>query len=202
MVVIEPSFEIDGKGRVLCQFHSKYPLFIEPKMTSTEELQMEKQLTCITCSHYIKDNCYFPKSEIDKIELDRLSRSRFQCNLCGNKIDRMLTIMQKIYLEVKFKMEMPLICCNCYQSLNEQNFMEYIKKRIVESLSFYTPSFFIIINPFPFNVILSFIYIVFVIFLKIIIKQKFHYSLFLLDLLKGRKYFKKHFLNNNKLDLT
>ena len=202
MVVIEPTFEIDKKGRVICQSHSKYPHFIQPHLTYLEELQMEKELTCKTCSHYVNDDCYFPKSEIDKIEVDRITRSRFQCNLCGNKIDRMLTIMQKIYFEVKFKMQMPLICCNCYVSLNEKKYLEYNKKRIYESLSFYIPSIFLIMNPFPFNLVATFVYILFIIVLKIIIKQKFHYSLFLMDLLKGKKYYETHFKDGEGFGLT
>lgn len=202
MVVIEPSFEIDKKGRVICQSHSKYPSFLEQSMTYFEELQMEKELTCKTCSHYENDDCYFPKSEIDKIEIDRLSRSRFQCNLCGNKIDRMLTIMQKIFFEVKFKMNMPLICCNCYKSLNEKKYLDYNRGRIIESLSFYLPSIFLLINPFPFNIFAATMYILFVIVLKIVIKLKFHYSLFLLDLLKGRKYFEKNFKGRDGSELS
>ena len=199
MVVIEPSFEIDEKGRVICQSHSKYPHLIKPGKTYLEELQMEKDLTCKSCSHYINDDCYFPKSEIDRIELDRLNRSRFQCNLCGNKIDRMLTIMQKIYFEVKYNMNMPLICCNCYQSLEEKKFTDYFKRRIWESLSFYIPCLFLIINPYPFNIIAVFIYILFIIFLKIIIKLKFHYSLFIMDLLKGKKFYDKYFRDKSDL---
>jgi len=201
MVVIEPSFEIDEKGRVICQSHSQYPRFLQPNLTKLEEIQMEKQLTCKACTHYTNDDCYFPKSEIDKIESDRLSRSRFQCNLCGNKIDLMLTIIQKIYFEVKFNTEMPLICCNCYLSLEEKKFIEYNRRRIFESLSFYTPSIFLIINPFPYNLVAVFIYLLFVIVLKIIIKQKFHYSLFLLDLLKGKKFYEKNFRDKDKFDL-
>jgi hypothetical protein len=201
MVVVEPSFEIDEKGRVICQSHSEFPLLIKPDKTYLEELQMETQLTCKSCSHYVNDDCYFPKSEIDKIETDRLSRSRFQCNLCGNKIDRMLTIMQKIYFEVKFNMNMPLICCNCYLSLSEKKYLDYNKRRIYESLSFYIPSIFLIINPYPFNLVAAFIYILFIIVLKIIIKQKFHYSLFLLDLLKGKKYYQKYFKDKDGFEL-
>jgi len=199
MVVIEPTFEIDEKGRVICQSHPKYPQFIKPGKTKLEDLQMEKRLTCKSCSHYINDDCYFPKSEIDKIELDRLNRSRFQCNLCGNKIDRMLTIVQKIYFEVKFNMNMPLICCTCYKSLEEKRFIEYYRRRIWESLSFYLPSLFLIINPFPFNVIAAFSYILFIIILKIIIKLKFHYSLFIMDLLKGKKFYDKYFRDKSDL---
>ncbi|MFX0075001.1 MAG: hypothetical protein ACFE96_06130 [Candidatus Hermodarchaeota archaeon] len=202
MIVVEPSFEIDEKGRVICQSHSNYPQFIKPDKTYLEEMQSENQLTCKSCLHYINDDCYFPKSEIDKIENDRLSRSRFQCNLCGNKIDRMLTIIQKIYLEVKFNMNMPLICCNCYQNLREKNFSVYLRRRIWESLSFYVPSLFLLINPYPFNIFAAFTYTLFVIVLKIIIKQKFHYSLFIVDLINGRKFYNKHFRDNEQFELS
>ncbi len=200
MVDIEPSFEIDAKGRVICQSHSKYPYFIQPGKTYFEERKMEKELTCLTCSHYKNDDCYFPKSEIDKIELDRLTRSLFQCNLCGNKIDLMLTLMQKIYYEVKFNMKMPLVCCNCYESLKKKNFKEYYNKRIWESLSFYLPSIFLLFNPFPFNAITVIGYIVFILISKIIIKQKAHYSLFLMDIIKGKKFYDKNF--KDKIELT
>jgi len=200
MVNIEPSFEIDEKGRVICQSHSKYPYFIQPNKTYFEERKMEKELTCLTCSHYKNDDCYFPRSEIDKIELDRLTRSLFQCNLCGNKIDLMLTLMQKIYYEVKFNMKMPLVCCNCYESLKKNNFKEYYTKRIWESISFYLPSIFLLFNPFPFNVISVLGYVVFILVAKIIIKQKAHYSLFLMDILKGKKFYDKNF--KDKIELT
>ncbi|GAG99678.1 unnamed protein product, partial [marine sediment metagenome] len=55
--------------------------------------------------------------------------------------------------------------------------------------------------PFPFNVIAAFIYILFTIGVKIIIKLKFHYNLFLIDLLKGKKYYNKYFRGKDKLDL-
>jgi len=178
MVVIEPSFEIDEKGKVICQSLSMYP----------------------TCSHYENDECYFPVSEIDKIELDRLTRSRFQCKTCGNKIDLMLTIMQKIYYEVKFNMKMPLICCSCYESLQNNKFEEYYLKRIWESLSLYLPSFFLLINHFPFNIFAVIAYIIFVLVIKVIIKQKAHHSLFLMDLIKGKKFYNKNF--KNKIEST
>ena len=200
MVNIEPSFEIDEKGRVICQSHSKYPYFIQPNKTFLEERRMEKELTCLTCSHYENDDCYFPKSEIDKIELDRLNRSRFQCNLCGNKIDLMLTLIQKIYYEVKFNMKMPLICCSCYEMLQQKKFDEYYIKRIWESLSLYLPSIILIINRYPFNIIAVFLYIMFIIFLKLIIKLKFHYTLFLMDLIKGKKFYDKNF--KDKIEST
>lgn len=202
MVVVDPSFEIDEKGRVICQSHSNYPNLIKPNKTYLEELQLENLLTCKSCSHYVNDDCYFPKSEIDKIEIDRLSRSRFQCNLCGNKIDRMLTIMQKIYFEVRFNMKMPLLCCSCYQNIKKGKFNEYLRRRIRESLLFYTPSVFLLINPYPFNLIVALVYALSAFLLKIIIKQKFHYSLFLVDLLNGRKFYNKYFKDKKSIDLS
>jgi len=191
MVVIEPTFEIDEKGRVICQSHSKYPYFIQPNKTNFEEKQMEDDLTCLTCSYYENDDCYFPKSEIDKIEFYRLTRSRFQCNLCGNKIDLMLTIMQKIYYEVKFNMKMPLICCTCYESLKKKKFDEYFTLRILESLSFYLLGIPIL----AFNPLYYLAYIAFIVVFKIIIKQTTHRSLFLMDLIKGKKFYDKNFKN-------
>ena len=193
MTYIEPSFEIDEKGRVICQSHSNYPQLIKPEKTPFEEMQMETQLTCKTCSHYKNDDCYFPKADIDKIEFDRISRTRFECNFCGNKIDRMLTIMQKIYLEEKFQMKMPLICCSCYENLKNKKFDEYFNKRIWEALLFYAPVLFSLGNPFPSNLIFAIGSFFAVIILKFIIKQYFHYSLFLIDLLKGKKFYDKNF---------
>ena len=200
MVVIEPSFEIDEKGKVICQSHSKYPYFIQSYKTPIEERQMEKELTCLTCSHYENDECYFPKSEIDKIELDRLTRSRFQCKTCGNKISLPLTIIQKIYYEVKFNMKMPLICCSCLENLQKKRFEEYYLKRIWESLSLYLPIFFLLVNRFPFNIFAVIVYIIFVLVIKVIIKQKAHHSLFLMDLLKGKKFYNKNF--KDKIEST
>jgi hypothetical protein len=192
MTYIEPSFEIDEKGRVICQSHSNYPHFIKPEKTTFEDMQMEAQLTCKTCLHYKNDDCYFPKADIDKIEFDRINRTRFECNFCGNKIDRMLTIMQKIYLEEKFQMKMPLICCSCYESLKTKKFDEYFNKRIWEALLFYAPVLFSFVSPYPTNFIFVIGSFFFVIILKFIIKQYFHYSLFLIDLIKGKRFYDKN----------
>ena len=78
MSFVEPSFEIDTKGRVICQAHSLYPFFVMPGKTHHQEIQMEKLLTCKTCKHYQEDECFFPKSEIDKIEVDRTEKYSFE----------------------------------------------------------------------------------------------------------------------------
>lgn len=197
MVVIEPSFEIDEKNRVICQSHSRYLQFLKPKMNSYEELIMEKQLTCKLCDHYINDDCYFPRAEIDKIEFDRLNRARFQCNLCGNKIDLMLTIMQKIYFEVKFNTVIPLICCSCYQSLEEKKYITNNLLRILLSILFYLP-IIVIASMFVRLTLISILIAVLVgILLKIIIKQKTHYSFFIYDLIRGIRFYKKLFRDRN-----
>jgi hypothetical protein len=199
MVVIEPSFEVDTKGRVLCQSHSKYPSFLQPQFSARDERLLEKQFTCKICDHYINDECYFPRSEIDKIEFDILHKSRFQCNLCGNKIDLMLTVMQKIYLEVRFNTNMPLICCECYSSLEKKNYIRSNNNRIFGSILFYLPIISFMISLFRPTIVVVVISILIVIVLKVIIKQFGHQSLFLFDLLEGRRFYKKYFRNKDKL---
>ena len=115
MVVIEPSFEIDEKGRVICQSHSKFPHFIQPAKTYFEELQMEKELTCISCSHYINDDCYFPKSELKKIRF-RVHLRRFRCELCGNPITKLHNVLHKKLTERRGNVEIALICCSCWRN--------------------------------------------------------------------------------------
>ncbi|MEJ2248346.1 MAG: hypothetical protein P8Y97_01650 [Candidatus Lokiarchaeota archaeon] len=128
MSFVEPSFEIDEKGRVICQYHTQYAFFKKPNKNRYEEKKMEKLLTCKTCVHFFENDCYFPRNEIDTIEYDRF-RKRFKCSLCGNKIDRMLTVIQKLYVESRYGIKMPLICCFCYESLEKENFLEQTKLR-------------------------------------------------------------------------
>ena len=128
MYCVEPVFEIDEKSRVLCQRHSNYAYFVEPGKLYFQERLLESLLTCKTCAHYFDNDCYFPKSEIDKIEFDRLRRNAFTCKLCGNKIDRMFTVIQKLYLKEKYNVEIPLICCLCYENLNNNKYLDESKK--------------------------------------------------------------------------
>lgn len=128
MDIILPSFEVDDKGRVICKSHTQYESFINPYHDYFQERYIEKQLTCKTCGHYLKDDCYFPKSEIDLIEEDR-QRKLFACKLCGNKIDRPLTVIQKLYYNDQYNIDMPLICCTCYENLSANRLMESNKWR-------------------------------------------------------------------------
>jgi hypothetical protein len=76
MSFVEPTFEIDEKGRVICRSHSHYPFFMMPDKSFFQDQQMEKVLTCKTCVHYKQDDCFFPKKEIDKIEYDRVEGNK------------------------------------------------------------------------------------------------------------------------------
>lgn len=125
MDTIEPKFEIDESGRVLCLKHSKYEFFKDPQITQFQPHLLEKQLTCKSCIHYHNNNCYFSKLLIDQIEYKRTKKRKgYTCKLCGNKIDRMLTIIHKKYYKEKYNVNFPLICCACYDALKKDKYME------------------------------------------------------------------------------
>ncbi len=130
MVSIEPKFEIDEKGRVLCLNHTNYEFFKDPDIKRSQEQLLEKQLTCKTCEHYRNNNCYFSKLRIDQIEYKRVKKKKgYVCKLCGNKIDRMLTIIYKKYYKEKYNVNFPLICCACYDALRKDKYVESNKFR-------------------------------------------------------------------------
>ncbi|MFX1239227.1 MAG: hypothetical protein ACFE8P_16125, partial [Promethearchaeota archaeon] len=126
---IEPSFEIDDKGRVYCKSHTNYKNHINEK-DYFEYMLLETELTCLTCGHYIQDDCYFPRSEIDQIIYDKEDKRYFSCRLCGSKIRIMLTIIQKLYYEKKYKTNIELICCDCHENLKGNRFKEETLNRI------------------------------------------------------------------------
>ena len=200
MSIINPTFEIDDKGRVICQRHTNFPFFVMSGKTRQQEIQMEKDLTCITCNHYNNDECYFPKTEIDKIEVDRLGMVAFKCKLCGSQIDRMLTIIQKLYLQEKFNIEIPLVCCTCYESLKKKNFMEYHEKRLflayflnVSIIIGFILSLLMIRSPT--SLISGIIYAISIISLKGILKKTFRINLSVREIRKGKKYFDEFYKN-------
>jgi len=201
--IVEPEFEIDEKGRVLCKSHSNYEFFKKPTFTRDQEISLEKQLTCETCSHYLKDDCYFPRSQINLIEDDRKNRNAFKCKLCGNKIDRMLTVIHKLYYKEKYNIEIPLVCCVCYDSLKKNKFIEMSKKRI--NLAFIP----FIANIFIWAVIIIYSYMFSAIplsLLLLIIFILFNYELYRYikkrkGIEKGMKYYNKNFIDSKDDDL-
>ncbi len=198
MSFIEPSFEIDTKGRVICQAHSSYPFFVMPGKTHYQEVQMEKILTCKTCKHYQVDECFFPKSEIDKIEEDRAERVSFKCVLCGNKIDRMLTIIQMLYIKQRKGIDLPLLCCICHETLKKKNFEEYYEKRLfiavfLDLVIILGLIVSIVTMPPPYDIINSILFPVSIIMFKQILKKGFQLNLSVRDIRKGKKFYDKFF---------
>jgi len=167
MHFIEPSFEIDEKGRVICKEHTNYNYFMRPDKDFFYDMLLERQLTCKTCSHYFDNDCYFQKSEIDMIEQNREKKKKdFKCNLCGTRISIMLSIVQKMYNEEKFKVKIPLVCCNCYERIKNNEFMKESKNRILFTLLLFIIGFFFffislfVIVLFSLSPIIIFLYVI------------------------------------------
>jgi len=196
MSFIEPSFEIDEKGRVICQSHSNYPFFATPNKTHLAEKKMENLLTCKTCVHYHKNDCYFPQSEINKIEKDRNVHGLILCKLCGSKIDRMLTVIQKFYLNERFNIEMPLVCCSCYESLKKNEFISVSKRKSTNlTLYIFYMSLLLLFN-FVVGIFIGFTSVIMIIGVIMWLFTLISYLRRLYLIKKGRKYYSKHFTNN------
>ncbi|MBN1800853.1 MAG: hypothetical protein JW891_05060 [Candidatus Lokiarchaeota archaeon] len=198
---ITPSFEIDEKGRVYCRMHTKYRKHIEKK-DYFEYMLLEKDLTCMRCGHYKSDDCYFPRSELDKIVHDQEKEKHFSCRLCGSQIKIMLTIVQKLYYEEKFNLKMQLICCDCHQKLSENRYRQESLNKIlalgfIVSVSLF---FFIYASIISFLLgtnLITFIFLFicwcFIVFLP---ARK------IVRICRGLIYYKKFFCKNKLLRLT
>lgn len=200
MASVDPFFVIDEKGRVICAKHSNYKEFVSPK-DFFQDLYLEIELTCKTCLHYKKDECYFSKARLDGIlnQLDsKLSRKKaYACKLCGKKIERMFTIVHKLYYKEKYEVEFPLICCNCYDYLNYDEFMRESVNRI------YFFILFLIVGIF-FSMVFLFFMELFNLLNMLIFIWLIPWSLMIFNRLKklkatlqGINYYKKHFAEKN-----
>lgn len=205
MSFVEPSFEIDEKGRVICQYHSNYSFFVMPSKTMLQEKQMEILLTCKTCQHYLNNDCYFPRREIDKIEIDRTKRHMFICKFCGNYIDRMLSVIQKLYFKERFNIEIPLICCSCYESLKTHKLIKDLKvksNRIKLNLliSILGIIFMYLTRNFFLSMPAIYVSIWFLIILSLVsfLMQYFMSLSRLNSMKKGKKFYKEHFSEKNR----
>ncbi len=194
-MVVEPYFKIDKFGRVICKLHSNYEKINVLSEKKAPIPNFDLMLTCKTCAEYVNDNCYFPKSAIDQIEYDRTKTKFFRCKLCGNRIDRMWTVIYKLYYKEKYHIEMPLICCGCHDSLKQKKFLEKYHKR-ASILKFYLIFSIImiidnilLINISPIDLIFSIFNILLAIF-SIIFYGKYYKKL-----KAGRDYYRKYFLN-------
>jgi hypothetical protein len=137
MKPIEPSFEIDAKGRVICQNHNNYVHFIDPDKDFFSEMYLDVELTCKTCEHYKVNECYISKERVDEIEYQRIEKKAYRCRLCFHRIHRMFTVMYKLYNKEKHEIDMPLICCDCYDDLFKGEFKREARERIAKGLVFF-----------------------------------------------------------------
>ena len=139
--IVMPEFTIDDDGIPSCTKQTNHERIIGLKKTHPREF--EKMLNCKHCDHYKKNDCYFPKSEIDKIEEDRL-KLNIRCSLCGMKIDRPFSIMMAELYKDQYDVNMPVICCTCYAGLERGTFESTSKRRmILFFISFLTSIYFL-----------------------------------------------------------
>ena len=191
----ELSFEIDDKGRVICKKHSNYDYLIRPR-DYFQDLYLDAELTCKTCSHYDNNECYFSKTRIDEI-INKGLKKAYLCRLCGKKIDRMLSIIHKLYYNETYDVDMPLICCDCYEKIKNNEFLSYSKKmtdfyilNIVISIFLlcYFVVFLSILNVEPifyYILIILMCFVVSVVIIRCFKRLRYFYF--------GIKYYKKHF---------
>lgn len=197
---VEPSFSIDDEGRVICEEHSEINRIKYVAENPNQAYLYESLLTCKKCKHYYDDDCYFPKSEINKIEADRLS-GEIHCQLCGNKIDRPLTIIHSLYYKNKFGVDIPLICCGCYASLSDNTYIKNTKKRMLFFLISLVISMYFLISYFltiiMFNVWGILLFLIPFIFWGYISLRDIRNLYFLW---KGRKYYDKFYAKKDGKD--
>ncbi len=141
--IVQPEWTIDDDGIPYCKMQTDYDKIIETNLKKRFPAEFEKMLNCKHCDHYKNDNCFFPKSEVDKIERDRLNLT-IRCQLCGMKIDRPFSILMSLYYKEKFNVNMPVICCTCYAGLEHGTFVKNSKRRmILFAISLFTSIYFL-----------------------------------------------------------
>jgi hypothetical protein len=128
--VVEPEFTVDDDGIPYCKSQTDYKKIVAMNLKARYPNEFEKALTCTRCDHYKKDDCFFPKQEIDKIEQDRQSL-KIRCSLCGMKIHRLYSILMSLYYKEKHNVHIPVMCCTCYAALENDTFGKSSKRRMI-----------------------------------------------------------------------
>lgn len=154
--MVTPQFIVDDDGIPYDKMQTDYEKIIHLKLKERYPNEFEKMLTCLHCDHYKNDDCFFPKREIDKIEKDRVEQ-KISCAFCGTKIHRLFSILMSLYYKDKFGVNIPIICCACYASLNNNTLVKNIQRRmILFAISLSTALYFLImyfLSIFIYNVI-------------------------------------------------
>lgn len=122
--MLQPSFEIDSTGRVLCKSHTYYDILKEVPLESDflGHMGRDKALNCSKCDHYRDDDCYFPKSEINKIKREMgYFRRGIRCEICGNRIHLIFNILHKFQSKELLNVNLGMVCCECYHTMKDPN---------------------------------------------------------------------------------
>jgi len=132
--MMQPSFEIDSTGKVLCKSHTYYDILKEVplKYDFLGHLHREKALNCLKCNHYRNDDCFFPKTEIDKIQKDMgILRKIIRCEICGGRILQIFNVLYKFQAKELLNIHFGLVCCDCYRTLKDKNHNSVESKGII-----------------------------------------------------------------------
>jgi hypothetical protein len=125
-----PEFTTDDDGIPYCTKQTDYNKIISLNLKERYPNEFEKMLTCLRCDHYKNDDCYFPKQDIDRIEHDR-EKLTIKCNLCGTKIHRLFSILMSMFYKAQYNISMPIICCTCFNALNNNSFIKNTQRRMI-----------------------------------------------------------------------
>ena len=120
----------DDDGIPYCKKQTDYHKMTSLNLKERFPNEFEKMLTCFRCEHYQKDDCYFPRSEIDLIEKDRQDLS-IHCVFCGAKIHRIFSVLMSMYYKDRYHVNIPIICCSCYSALNDNSFYKSTQRRMI-----------------------------------------------------------------------
>lgn len=142
--IVYPEFTVDDDGIPYCKTQSDYEKIKSMNLKERFPNEFEKVLTCLRCDHYHHDDCFFPKPEIEKIENDR-QNTRIRCALCGMKIHRIFSIMMSLFYKERYSVNIPVMCCTCYATLENGTFIKNTKRRmILFGISFATSIYFLL----------------------------------------------------------
>jgi len=190
--MVNPKFEIDRNGRVLCKIHTNYEMFKDsPSPIDLIGITLrDRKLTCETCSYYKKDNCYFSKNEIDGIIRNKnWFHRKFKCEICNSRITLLFSILQKLFLKKEKNVDISLICCTCNILLQSgkprKNALKIIWYLLIPFI------WFLVFLPFLFS---YFHDILIVLYITLTLSVILIYPIiFILRTIKRSKYIKTHF---------
>ncbi len=136
-MTIFPEFEINQYGLVSCKNHPHHKKFIKCKPYCDQRYFRARglSLSCQSCDHYVKDDCYFSREEInDIIKKKGFFHRKYTCEACGCRIELLFNILLKEFFFSMKKVRVPLICCGCYWLLQNKQKMKRINSLFIYSV--------------------------------------------------------------------